>query len=141
MKYWREKQIATGRDKKTGRHTMSGLAEIRRNIRKVCKEMKRNCRPAVTQLVTEIQHASMDRTPIRTGNLKGSHRSRIYKGSTGQALFGVVYLLAAYALFVHEAKPDTQFRSPWPRGRKFLERAINDNYQRLRVMLKTWLTK
>jgi len=90
------------------------------------------------RVVTLIQRESMKRTPVRTGNLRGSHRTMVY-GDGAKSMTGVVQLTANYAIYVHEAPPTTHFRSPWPKGRKFMERAIKDNLAEIREIIRTAL--
>jgi len=116
---------------------IKGLAKVNTALRQLERKMKANVRPALTEVTALIQKESMNRTPIRTGNLRASHRSAVIRrGLSGW--YGVVYLTANYALFVHEAPPSTKFRSPWPRGRKYLERAIVDNLTRIVNIIRRW---
>lgn len=114
-----------------------GLDEVQKNLRQVALRMRRNVRPAMVQVVTLIQRESMERTPIKTGFLRASHRSTVR--GRGLRTVGTIFVTAYYALFVHEASPATRFRSAWPRGRKFLERAVTDNQERIRLIIKSWL--
>lgn len=114
-----------------------GMGRINNNLRRVERAMQANLVTGMRMVAGDVQRKSMDYTPIDTGNLRAGHRSRVDK-RLGRVL-GVVYVLAAYALFVHEAKPDTKFKSSWPRGRKFLERAMNDLAKDIRRKLKRWL--
>ena len=123
---------------KRGRIKIEGLQTIRNNLRRVEKNMKSNLHSAMVEVVADVQRFSMKRSPIDTGNLQGSHRSRVEK--TWRGIRGAIWVTAAYALFVHEAPPSTRFQSPWPRGRKFLERGITDNLNAIKVRLKKWLT-
>ncbi len=117
----------------------SGQKEIIRNLNKVAKNMKRKLLPAMVQIVTTVQKTSMEYTPVDTSNLVNSHRVRVLK--IGRGVIGTIYLLANYALFVHEARPSTNFQSPWPKGRKFLERAMVDNLVKINLIIRGWLTK
>ena len=118
---------------------ITGHDSIVRNLNRVAKSMEHNLRPAMVELVAFIEGESMERTPIKTGHLQGSHRNKVRK--TGKKIIGSIYLLAAYALFVHEAREGTKFRSPWPRGRKFLERAIVDNQREIKHMILKWVKR
>jgi hypothetical protein len=122
---------------KTRRRVLTGRKAIEAALRRVATDMKRNLTPAITDVTAFVQHESMDRTPLRTGNLRGSTRSIVRK-YTGKVV-GTVYLTAAYALFVHEAAEKVKFRSPWPRGRKYLERAMSENVGAIRAMIRRWL--
>lgn len=104
---------------------VTGLNEINRNLKEVARRMKKKIKPALRDVTTYVQKESMKRTPVDKGVLMGSHRPRVTK--LGQRWIGSIYVLAAYALFVHEARELVKFKSRWPRGRKFLERAITDN--------------
>jgi hypothetical protein len=128
------------RARMSGRYSgkIRGLREVEANLRKLAKRMKMNVRPAMVEVVTLIQRESMERTPIRTGFLRASHRSRVI--GRGVKTVGTIFVTASYALFVHEASPATRFRSPWPRGRKFLERAVTDNLAQLIGIIRNWLT-
>lgn len=117
----------------------TGQKEIIKKLNKVAKKMKHNLYPAMVHVVTTIQKTSMEYTPVKTGNLVNSHRIRVIK--IGRGVIGSIYLLANYALFVHEANPSTKFQSPWPKGRKFLERAMVDNLVKINLILRGWLTK
>lgn len=114
-----------------------GLDRVEANIRRLARKMKANVRPAMTQVVTLIQRESMERTPIRTGFLRASHRSTVR--GTGMRTVGTIFVTAAYALFVHEASPAVKFRSAWPRGRKYLERAVTDNLDRILAIIRRWM--
>ena len=118
---------------------MTGLAEINRNIKKEAERLKGNEKPAITEMVALIQKTSMQYTPVDKGILMGSHRSKVRRQSKGW--YGSIWLLAAYALFVHEAKQTTRFKSPWPKGRKFLDRAFTDKLDALRGILYKWLRR
>jgi len=120
-------------------YAIKGLDEIERNLRKMAKSMNKNLVPAMGDIVKTIQRESMKRTPIDTGNLRGSHRSRVIP--TLRGVVGMIYVIASYGLFVHEAPPSTKFKSPWPRGRKFLERAIVDNKKKILDIIAEWMKR
>jgi len=120
-----------------GRVKITGEKQILRNLERVAAKMKRNLRPAMVSALALIQKESMKRTPVDTGNLMGSHRSRVTE--SGRKTIGTIYLTTAYALFVHEARKSVKFKSPWPRGRKFLERAIVDNLPEINKEITKWL--
>lgn len=120
-----------------GTAVIKGLDEIRRNLRLVAKNMREGLVPSLQEVVRIIQRESMNRTPIDTGNLRGGHRSKVY--AAGKSFVGAVYTLASYSLFVHEASEQVTFKSPWPRGRKFLERAITENLDLIRFTIRKWL--
>ena len=118
---------------------ITGLNNINRNLKHYAKRLKGNERPALTEMVAEVQKTSMQYTPVDKGVLMGSHRNLVE--STTKGWVGTVYLLAAYALFVHEAKQSTNFKSSWPKGRKFLDRAFTDKLEILRGILIKWLRR
>jgi len=118
---------------------IEGQDFIMRRLQAVAKETEANLRPAITEVVAMLQRESMKRTPIDTGNLRGSHRSRVI--GNGKKTIGAVYLTAAYALFVHEALSSVNFKSKWPRGRKFLERAFVDNISDIANMIGKHITR
>ena len=118
---------------------MTGLNEVNRNLKRYAKRLKGNERPALTEMVVTIQRTSMKYTPVDLGNLMGSHRNEVYKTITGWV--GTIYLLAVYALFVHEAKEGTNFKSPWPKGRKYLDRAFTDKLEEIKGILIKWLRR
>jgi hypothetical protein len=124
----------------SGRHSgkILGLAEVERNIRELARTMEANVRPAMTEVVAFITRESMERTPIRTGFLRASHRCKVV-GSKVKTV-GWIFVLANYALWVHEASRRVHFRSPWPRGRKFLERAVTDNLVVILAIIRKWMT-
>jgi len=116
---------------------VAGVAGINKNIRKIARNQKISAVAAMKQVAIEVQRESMLRAPIDTGNLRGSHRTKIF--ARGAKIWAAIYLTAAYALFVHEASPDTQFQSPAPRGRKFLERGMRAAMPTIRRITKRWL--
>jgi len=118
---------------------ITGQKQIIRNLQRVANRMKQNLRPAMVEVVSTIQRESMKRTPIDTGNLQAGHRSKVRGVARG--IVGTVYTLATYALFVHEAPSTTKFKSAWPRGRKFLERAITDNVDEIVASIRKWLKR
>lgn len=118
---------------------ITGLDEINRNLKQYAKRLKENERPALTEMVAVIQKTSMKYTPVDVGVLMGSHRARVTK--LGKKWFGTIRLSAVYALFVHEAKKGTSFKSPWPKGRKFLDRAFTDKLKELQRILFKWMKK
>ena len=118
---------------------MTGLSEVNRNLKKYAKRLKGNERPALTEMVATIQKTSMKYTPVDLGILMGSHRNKVYKTIKGWV--GTIYLLAVYALFVHEAKEGTNFKSSWPKGRKYLDRAFTDKFEEVRGILIKWLRR
>ena len=116
---------------------IKGLNEVRANLRKVTMHIHGNSRAAMVETVATIQRESMRRTPVDTGNLMGGHRTKV--GGHGKKVWGIIYVLANYALFVHEAPPSTVFKSKWPRGRKYLERAITDNLTMIKANILKWV--
>ena len=132
--------VDIGTAKKGPKVTITGQDEIIKNLKRLAKKMKGNLRPCMTEVVTLVQKESMIRTPVKTSNLVGSHRSKVTKDGTS-GVIGSVYLLASYALFVHEARKTVRFESPWPKGRKFLERGITDNLMKIIDIIKDWMKK
>ena len=118
---------------------IEGAAAISSALKKVAVTTEHNVRPALVEVVTFVQKESMKRTPIDTSTLQASHRSKVQ--GTGRNAVGMVWLLASYALFVHEARKSVNFKSPWPRGRKFLERAIVDNIREIKALIHTRIRK
>lgn len=122
---------------------MKGLDTIRNSLRAAVAIMKDNIRPCMVEITTKIQVESMKRTPVRTGALMGSHRTVVKHGPSRTE--GIIYCTGDnkakryYALYVHEAPPYVVFRSPWPRGRKFMERAIVENMGNLLGIIVKWL--
>ena len=116
---------------------VTGLAELNRNLKKEAAKLKGKERPMLTEMVAVIQKTSMQYTPVDVGILMGSHRSLVEPQAKGWV--GTIYLLAGYSLFVHEAKPSTKFKSSWPKGRKYLERAFIDKMDVLKGILYKWL--
>lgn len=114
-----------------------GVGRIRSNLRKLAWKKQAALHPCMVDIVSFVQRESMERTPVRTGDLMGSHRS--YVRRMGNNILGIVQATKGYALFVHEAPPSTNFQSPWPRGRKFMERAINENRQGIWRRIKRWM--
>ncbi len=129
--------------------TLRGLDTVCNNLRVLAAIKKENMRPAMGEIITLLMRESMDRTPIRTGALRASHRCKVT--GTGRRTVGTVWVVGNlrrtqpnrryYALYVHEAPPWTKFRSPWPRGRKFLERAFMENIPQVRAIIAKWLIK
>ena len=118
---------------------VSGLSGIQAKLKKYAKHLEDDAKPILVRVVAKVQKESMKRTPIQYGVLRASHRSTVSRGFGGWV--GKVYLLAAYALFVHEAPEGTNFRSEWPRGRKFLERAITDNLKEIKQIISNGYIK
>ena len=118
---------------------MTGLKEVNSNLKRYAKRLKGNERPALTEMVALIHKTSMEYTPVDKGNLMGSHRSRVTK--LGSKWYGTIYVLAVYALFVHEAKEGTNFKSSWPKGRKYLDRAFTDKLEKVKGILIKWLRR
>ena len=116
---------------------LTGQDEIIRKLKRLARTMPLKLVPTVTKIGVLVERESMKRTLIKTGDLQGSHRIKVFK--TGGVVGVTIFLTKVYALFVHEAKEGTKFRSPWPRGRKFLERAINENTEQIKVIIKKGL--
>jgi len=116
---------------------ITGVEDIIKNLRQLNRRYPERMQKAMTQIVTAVQNTSMRYTPVDTGNLRGSHRGKVEK--VFGRVRGVVYLLASYALFVHEAPETTKFKSHWPAGRKFLERAVVDNSGKIKEKIKQWM--
>lgn len=116
---------------------LRGLKEVQRNLKKVGRVSERNLKHAMTEVVVDVQRYAMTRTPIDTGNLRSSFKNKVEKTSKGYR--GKIWNESSYALFVHEAPPSTHFKSPWPRGRKFLERGITDNLRAIKETIIKWL--
>ena len=122
---------------KPKRIKITGMKEVNRNLRQLSRKMEKNVPPALAEVVSFVQKESMKRTPIDFGTLHASHRSKVE--GTGKKARGIVYLLAAYALFVHFARKTVKFKSQWPRGRLFLERAITDNLKPIGKIIQKWM--
>ena len=118
---------------------VTGLAELNRNIKKEAAKLKGKERPMLTEMVAVIQKTSMQYTPVDIGILMGSHRNLVEPQAKGWV--GTIYLLAVYALFVHEAKEGTNFKSSWPKGRKYLDRAFTDKLEEVKGILIKWLRR
>ena len=113
------------------------IGQIINNMKRGARKMETSAHAAMIRVVTMIQRESMKRTPIDTGNLQGSHRSSVTKDVKG--IVGNIWVETVYALFVHEAREGTKFKSPWPRGRKFMERAITENVEAINSIFKRWI--
>lgn len=115
---------------KGGLEVMQALDEVRR-------KSPLRLKSAMADTLAVITRKSMAYTPIRTGHLRASHRTAVFVA--GRQIIGVIYVMAVYAIYVHEASPSVIFRSKWPRGRKFLERAITDKADTLVQKVRRYL--
>lgn len=91
---------------------IKNAAQIQAAFRKAPYLMTKNLSKAIKNVSYKVQGESMKITPVRTGFLRGSHRTT-FQG----ALHGTVEPTASYAYFVHEG---TRFM----RKRPFLENAV-----------------
>ncbi len=139
------------------------LRKIQTNLRLLMEKKRKRVRPTMVKVCALIKKESQLRTPIKTGNLRASHRTRVT--GSGAKTTGSVYLLAEYALYVHEASRRKRFASKWKaskgsklkntslmdklgafvsgrwRGRKYLERAITDNFSRIMKLIQSEMKK
>lgn len=91
---------------------IKNMAQIKSAFRQAPYLMTKNLSKAIKASIFDVQRASMKITPVKTGFLRGSHRT----GMTSP-LSGYVEPTASYAFFVHEG---TRFM----RGRPFLADAL-----------------
>jgi len=107
----------------------------------------------VTTLTDKTLAESVKRAPIDEGMLQASHERTIEDGGTFGTIEGAVFIPANspasdYALYMHEghyklgpASARKQATQKEIVGRKYLERALNDNINRFRVYILRRLRK
>lgn len=104
-----------------------GLQKILSNLDKEAKRIEGLTMAGLFEAGLKVQKVAQDRTPVDTGNLKGS----AYTRKEGE-LSVVVGFGAAYAIYVHE-----NLEAHHETGQaKFLESALRDNRDEIRRILQ-----
>ena len=80
--------------------TITGLAEIQRNMSKMARQIQGRTREGMKAAGLAVQANAMDYTPVLTGNLRASFSVRTM-GSDMNPVVRVINV-AAYSLSVHE---------------------------------------
>lgn len=91
------------------------------NLTREIKKIKGRTRAGVRLAALLVKGRSMDLTPVKTSNLRGSHHARTYdtpKGPMGEVFCGGA--VASYAIYVHE-RLDVRHENGIP---KFLSTAL-----------------
>lgn len=95
--------------------TIKNLPQIKRAFGMAPSLMRRNMRTAIDQSLKIIEFASRNRTPVDTGRLRSSHRSRLTSDFSGE-----VGTHVNYDIFVHEG-------TRYMKARPFLMNAVQAN--------------
>lgn len=90
---------------------IQGLKELQGALEKYPSIAGRNIQDAIQASLAEIQRASVPLTPVDTGRLRRSYRTR-----TG-LLKGTIFPNTEYAIYVHEG-------TKYMRSRPFLEKGV-----------------
>lgn len=115
---------------------LKGVDDLIYKLKKSPAILEASLMSAATKSVLDIRKASQEFTPVDTGNLRGSIRSRVLKNKQGR-ITGEVWYTADYALYVHEMTW-TKLKS----GRhKFLEHAFYLSLGRIKRNLLMSLRK
>lgn len=116
-------------DSKMG-NLVFNLTGVSRNVDNLCKSL-------VTELTELVKKESIRRCPVDKGNLEADHKSEVRYGFGGY--YGRIYIpfgsiSTPYAPIMHEGyyelgtkSKEKQSRSTVMIGRKFLERAFEEN--------------
>jgi hypothetical protein len=109
---------------------LHGVDKVLRNLNMRVQKIKKGSRSGLWQVGLTVQRASMIKTPVDTGNLKGSAYTEPPIMKPGAFLVEVGYT-AAYAPIVHEV--DRNYRSgQW----KFLQTALEETRSDVLTILK-----
>lgn len=108
---------------------IDGLPEIMQGLNDEIKRIEGRTQKGVSKAALFVKAESMDRTPVKTGNLRDSHRVETYVSPEGPA--AQVQNTAAYSLAVHENLNARFSAGSGKGGAKFLERALNENRDRV----------
>ena len=99
--------------------TVEGTADLLKKLSKSPKVLEKWQLAAITKSVLDVRALSQKYTPVDTGNLRGSIRTKVTK-TRGPSFRGEIWYTASYAMAVHEMTW-TKLRN----GRhKFLEHAL-----------------
>ena len=108
---------------------IQGMAAFEKSLKSLPKQAKTQSVIALEKAALFVKAEAVKRTPIDTGALRASAKIRV--DSTSQKKpFAEIYYTAAYAIFVHEIQKNYTV-GEW----KYLERAINENKQKIRKIL------
>lgn len=100
--------------------SVTGLREVLGNLERRISDIEGATMGGLMDAGLQVQRVSQTRTPVDTGNLKGSAFTRRAMGGSPAVEVGYT---AAYAVFVHE---DMEARHLSGQS-KFLESALRDN--------------
>ena len=82
--------------------SIKGQKKMTQNLIKLAEQLgPKSYASAVTNLLLKVQVKAMEYTPVDTGYLKASARSKLVT-STDKGAAGVVYYFAPYATIVHD---------------------------------------
>lgn len=113
---------------------VEGVEELNRELRRIAREAPEAVAAGCYAGALVIQEAAQNLTPVERGNLQGSAFTNRIEGGAETGFS------AEYALHVHENMEQKLKGQPrpsglgtyWnPGGPKFLERAVNENTQRV----------
>lgn len=98
---------------------LKGLNQVLANLNKEINGIKARTVAGMTELTLSVKRGSVQRTPIDTGNLRGSAFSKVEE--EGTKIIGTVGYTAFYALYVHEMPANYNFNQG---ENKFLEKSL-----------------
>lgn len=117
---------------------IGGLEMVLRNLNKVRIEADSEIKARLMRAALLVKRRSLEKTPIDTGNLRGSAYVEVYSKRIGRETAEIGYT-AAYAAIVHERQErkdgsPIQFSAPGT-GAKFLERALVESENDIKDIL------
>jgi hypothetical protein len=81
---------------------LEGLDRFKTNLRTIEDSVvPRTLETAMGKFVLKVQNNAMDRTPVKTGNLRSSYKTKV-DAPTKRGILGYVRNTAEYAPYVHE---------------------------------------
>jgi hypothetical protein len=89
---------------KITRIDLEGSSQVVANLNKEVLAIRNRSRAGMAQALLTIKRETLPLTPVLTGNLRRSMRSRVFGGENSWTIWGAVWFEAAYALWVHERK-------------------------------------
>ena len=108
---------------------VKGLDKVLRNVNKELNKISSRCERGVYKGALYIKARALEKTPIDTGNLRGScYLDPPYPNPTIE-----IGYTADYAIYVHEI--DKNYKAPGTSW-KYLEKALNENKKKFLQFVK-----
>jgi hypothetical protein len=84
---------------------ITGTSEVISGLNREVAAIKGRTRGGMSACLALVRRTVTPLTPIKTGNLRRSFRSRVFgTGMPGNPIYGAIWYECSYALFVHERK-------------------------------------